>query len=53
MEARGEAIEVAAKPMETLGERLEQEITAMDSEVRREIERAVREGRAEPAPTRQ
>jgi beta-lactamase regulating signal transducer with metallopeptidase domain len=60
MEALGERMEIASRPMEALGaemealgERLEQEITAMDSEVRREIERAVREGRAEPAPTRQ
>ncbi|GAA4786389.1 M56 family metallopeptidase [Lysobacter hankyongensis] len=60
MEALGEKMESAARPMEALGaemealgEKMEREMAAIDSEIRGEIERAVREGRAEPAPTRQ
>ena len=60
MEALGEKMEIASRPMEALGaemealgEKMEREMAAIDSEIRREIERAVREGRAEPAPTRQ
>ena len=60
MEALGKKMEVAARPMEALGaemealgEKMEQEMAAIDSEIHREIERAVREGRAEPAPARQ
>jgi hypothetical protein len=39
--------------MEALGEQMEAKINVIDREIREEIERAVREGRAEPAPTRQ
>lgn len=60
MEALGEKMEIAARPMEALGakmealgEKIEREMAAIDGEIRGEIERAVREGRAEPAPTRQ
>lgn len=60
MEALGEKMEIASRPMETLGaemealgEQMEREMAAIDSEIRRDIERALREGRAEPAPTRQ
>lgn len=60
MEALGEKMDIAARPMEALGaemealgEKMEREMAAIDDEIRGEIERAVREGRAEPAPTRQ
>lgn len=60
MEALAEEMEAAAKPMEALGaemeklgERMELEVAEVNREIRREIERAVREGRAQPAPKRQ
>lgn len=60
MEALAEEMEAAAKPMEALGaemeklgERMELEVAEVNREIRREIERAVREGRAQPAPRRQ
>lgn len=60
MEALAEEMEAAAQPMEALGaemeklgERMELEAAEVNREIRKEIERAVREGRAQPAPKRQ
>ncbi len=53
MEAATAPLEALGAEMEALGEQMEAKINVVDREIREEIERAVREGRAEPAPTRQ
>ena len=60
MEALAEEMEAAPQPMEALvaemeklGTLMELEAAEVNREIRGEIERAVREGRAEPAPRRQ
>jgi beta-lactamase regulating signal transducer with metallopeptidase domain len=60
MEALAEEMETAAEPMEalgaemeTLGALMELKAAEVNREIRAEIERAVREGRAEAAPGRQ